>query len=179
MRGAGRDRHERAVGCGGRGCAFDERRGCGWRNRVVLTHAPREREGVFCRRMSTVRNLKLIPPASLQGALATKQSICQPVPLCNGLLRGACHRARIRATRWLAMALIGLKPYSYFRTRSPDEALANSRTTASFIPGLRHWTARRADPLPPSGLRRNFILHAALLLTHNRLIVIRSVLNLV
>jgi hypothetical protein len=24
-RGAGRDRHERAVGCGGRGCAFDER----------------------------------------------------------------------------------------------------------------------------------------------------------
>jgi hypothetical protein len=25
-RGAARDRHERAVGCGGRGCAFDERR---------------------------------------------------------------------------------------------------------------------------------------------------------
>jgi hypothetical protein len=25
-----------------------------------------------------------------------------------GLLRGACHRARIRATRWLAMTLIGL-----------------------------------------------------------------------
>ena len=30
---------KRAVGCGGRGCAFDERRGCRWRNRVGL--APR------------------------------------------------------------------------------------------------------------------------------------------
>src|SRR5882757_6515622 len=28
---------KRAVGCGGRGCAFDERRGCGRRSRVVLT----------------------------------------------------------------------------------------------------------------------------------------------
>jgi hypothetical protein len=26
----------------------------------------------------------------------------------NGLLRGACHRARIRATRWLAMTMLGL-----------------------------------------------------------------------
>jgi hypothetical protein len=24
----------------------------------------------------------------------------------NGLLRGACHRARIRATRWLAMTVL-------------------------------------------------------------------------
>ncbi len=46
-------------------------------------------------------------------------------------------------------------------------------------PGLRHRTARRADPLALSGLRRNSSLHADLLLTHSRLIVIRSVLNLV
>src|SRR5437764_9217447 len=38
---------------------------------------------------------------SLRGALATKQSILSSPR--NGLLRGACHRARIRATRWLAM----------------------------------------------------------------------------
>jgi hypothetical protein len=34
---------------------------------------------------------------------ATKQSIHHPASLLAGLLRGACHRARIRATRWLAM----------------------------------------------------------------------------
>src|ERR1700704_1982259 len=44
-------------------------------------------------------------PSFFLGALATKQSILSL--LCqNGLLRGACHRARIRATRWLAMTLI-------------------------------------------------------------------------
>src|SRR5712671_2712854 len=37
----------------------------------------------------------------LRGAQATKQSTL--VSLRAGLLRGACHRARIRATRWLAM----------------------------------------------------------------------------
>src|SRR5436853_4282538 len=35
------------------------------------------------------------------GAKATKQSTVSSVR--DGLLRGACHRARIRATRWLAM----------------------------------------------------------------------------
>jgi hypothetical protein len=44
---------------------------------------------------------------------------------------------------------------------------------------LRNRTERRADPLTPYGLRRNSSLHADLLLTHARLIVIRSVLNLV
>src|SRR5258708_3298403 len=34
----------------------------------------------------------------------TKQSIL-PFPRNIGLLRGACHRARIRATRWLAMTI--------------------------------------------------------------------------
>ena len=42
--------------------------------------------------------------ASLRGAKATKQSslslLCSP-----GLLRGACDRARIRATRWFAITL--------------------------------------------------------------------------
>src|ERR1700682_646435 len=44
------------------------------------------------------------PTMSLRGALATKQSIL-PLTRRDGLLRGACHRARIRATRWLAMAV--------------------------------------------------------------------------
>jgi hypothetical protein len=35
--------------------------------------------------------------------LATKQSSLLQK---DGLLRGACHRARIRATRWLAMTLM-------------------------------------------------------------------------
>jgi hypothetical protein len=38
---------------------------------------------------------------SLRGAEATKQSMLSWRP--DGLLRGACHRARIRATRWLAI----------------------------------------------------------------------------
>jgi hypothetical protein len=38
--------------------------------------------------------------ASLRGAQATKQSTLLGG---HGLLRRACHRARIRATRWLAM----------------------------------------------------------------------------
>jgi hypothetical protein len=37
---------------------------------------------------------------------ATKQSILSCL-LFYGLLRGACHRARIRATRWLAMTVLG------------------------------------------------------------------------
>ena len=36
-RGAARDRHGRGAGCGGRGCAADERRKSGRRSRVVLT----------------------------------------------------------------------------------------------------------------------------------------------
>jgi hypothetical protein len=41
---------------------------------------------------------------SLRGALATKQSTLF-FWWHDGLLRGACHRARIRATRWLAMTM--------------------------------------------------------------------------
>ena len=42
-------------------------------------------------------------PPSLRGALATKQSIVRRTRLWIASLtgrRGACHRARIRATRW-------------------------------------------------------------------------------
>jgi len=37
VRGAFRDRHKRGMGCGGRGCAFDEWCGCVRWSRVVLT----------------------------------------------------------------------------------------------------------------------------------------------
>src|SRR5258707_12197110 len=36
----------------------------------------------------------------------------------DGLLRGACHRARIRATRWLAMTDEATTPHQY-ASRSP------------------------------------------------------------
>jgi hypothetical protein len=38
---------------------------------------------------------------------ATKQSSFFNFRKEAGLLRGACHRARIRATRWLAMTVLG------------------------------------------------------------------------
>jgi len=41
--------------------------------------------------------------AFAHGSNATKQSIFISLMPSYGLLRGACHRARIRATRWLAM----------------------------------------------------------------------------
>src|SRR5260370_7786255 len=41
--------------------------------------------------------------ASLRGA--ERRSNPALVMPCYGLLRGACHRARIRATRWLAMTV--------------------------------------------------------------------------
>ena len=45
-------------------------------------------------------------PVSLRGAIsATKRSIFDLVMPSHGLLRGAGHRARIRAARWLAMTL--------------------------------------------------------------------------
>jgi hypothetical protein len=55
---------------------------------------------------TSLRGALLSAEARLRAkADATKQSIfsllCQ-----NGLLRGACHRARIRATRWLAMTML-------------------------------------------------------------------------
>src|SRR6478735_9690300 len=51
--------------------------------------------------VAAVRGYEKCSFTSLRGASATKQSIF-PARRC-GLLRGACHRARIRATRWLSM----------------------------------------------------------------------------
>jgi hypothetical protein len=71
------------------------------------------------RKKHSARSRSHVQP-SLRGALlsaearlrakadATKQSIlCLLHSPRDGLLRGACHRARIRATRWLAMTLLG------------------------------------------------------------------------
>ena len=55
----------------------------------------------------------------------------------NGLLRGACHRARIRATRWLAMTWIGrsvLDPPHPRERRLP----------------ARHTLLPRRQPAPPA-----------------------------
>jgi hypothetical protein len=57
------------------------------------------------------------PSASLRGALATKQSICRDKA---GLLRGACHRAALRADDPLTRNDVD------GWCRNPDEALAKS-----------------------------------------------------
>ena len=47
-----------------------------------------------------------------------------PFSVAPGLLRGACHRARIRATRWLAMTGRGrCKPHPVIARSSRDEAI--------------------------------------------------------
>src|SRR5438094_7443415 len=59
----------------------------------------------------------------------------------HGLLRGAYHRARIRATRWLAMTD---KPSDYLRAAEPPRGARPARTKSiiwsSDGPGLvAHW----------------------------------------
>jgi hypothetical protein len=49
-------------------------------------------------------NRKIAPISILVIASEAKQSILS-LGGENGLLRGACHRARIRATLWLAMTV--------------------------------------------------------------------------
>ena len=68
---------------------------------------------------------------------ATKQSILS-FPSMDGLLRGACHRARIRATRWLAMTLKNpIRPMQIAKffpsalMASPFELPISSPTTTS------------------------------------------------
>src|SRR5881394_3972142 len=78
-------------------------------------------------------------PATVVAALATTwrgerkphpviaRSLCDAAVqyfLAPGLPRGACHRARIRATRWLAMTLRGRRKTHPVIARSPcDEAI--------------------------------------------------------
>src|SRR3982074_1356233 len=48
----------------------------------------------------------------------------------DGLLRGACHRARIRATRWLAMTGSGRTRHTLSRRRPRKRAIQYSETLA-------------------------------------------------
>src|SRR6267378_2150981 len=88
-----------------------------WRH-GLLRCARNDGEGVASDswRSSSHPRFSSLPPdhitPSLRGATATKQSILSCGMDCfaalamterHGLLRGACQRARIRATRWLAM----------------------------------------------------------------------------
>src|SRR5205807_1789846 len=66
----------------------------------IVGAAQLEIRGRGAARFESTGLASLIAPPSLRGAQATKQS-SQLGLLWN--LRGACHRARIRATRWLAM----------------------------------------------------------------------------
>src|SRR5258705_2944970 len=97
-------------------CVFYYTRGCGC---IDTRHSPRpliseggtfladlarnmrrDREAVF----DLIARSDLSAVAQRAKAEATKQSILS-LRGDNGLLRGACHRARIRATRWLAMTV--------------------------------------------------------------------------
>jgi hypothetical protein len=83
-------------------------------------------------------------PASLRGAKATKQSSFLPCCAKAGLLRGACHRARIRATRWLAMTVLGcLKSGSRRTRRRNSSGYANSGLSISCGSFNRHQAAHQ------------------------------------
>jgi hypothetical protein len=64
-------------------------------------HCQTDKERAGSARFSVLLFAPNNAPSSLRGAIATKQSILSS--RLYGLLRGACHRARVRATRWLAM----------------------------------------------------------------------------
>jgi hypothetical protein len=90
------------------------------------------------------------PTTSLRGALATKQSI-PPFARLDGLLRGACHRARIRATRWLAMTR---QERATFSASSPANARRPVRCGFSVLSltSLEYWIAR--SPATPTAFVR-------------------------
>src|SRR5258708_16996537 len=72
--------------------------------RLARKHAARSRSHV----PTSLRGALLSAEAPLRAkADATKQSSFLPCCAKAGLLRGACHRARVRATRWLAMTMLG------------------------------------------------------------------------
>ncbi len=75
-------------------------------------HQPRHCERLSC------------PPKPALGRRRMRRS--KPISLvASGLLRGACHRARIRATRWLAMTDFGICAFSS-TPRSADISPATS-----------------------------------------------------
>src|SRR5260370_35337411 len=59
-------------------------------------------------------------------------------PRRDGLLRGACHRARVRATRWLAMTIQNAVPRSRGAMRpSCTEIIRPNKKRAQGMPGAR------------------------------------------
>jgi hypothetical protein len=73
---------------------------------------------------------------------ATKQSILSL--RLDGLLRGACHRARIRATRWLAMTaswLFEILPTPSIHIFSPQNGSDEAIQTPSFRDGPQDQTS--------------------------------------
>src|SRR5947207_14093825 len=119
---------------------------------------------------------------------ATKQSIL-PLRGENGLLRGACHRARIRATRWLAMTLIQLhirlRPRGAKRPRRcsisrPVEGVGNAgcplhpRSRVHFVAVERTQVTTSTPESPGIPARNGFTAYNALssatgLVCHRRL----------
>ena len=89
------------------------------------------------------RNAKLRLP-SLRGALATKHPFF--LARRDGLLRGACHRARIRATRWLAMtaSLTGLHRGRLAPTdRAPESFRHHDNLSAETAPKTSRSSGQR------------------------------------
>ncbi len=80
----------------------------------------------------------------------------------HGLLRGVCHRARVRATRWLAMTLSGCLKFESVRIYRPHlsspakagdsvfqgagDGIEKPRRTG-YSAGACHWARRRRDPV--------------------------------
>jgi hypothetical protein len=52
---------------------------------------------------------------------------------CDGLLRGACHRARIRATRWLAMTRKAHRQFPSSFSSAKQQVPVFARRTNFFI----------------------------------------------
>src|SRR5437764_374363 len=92
-------------------------------------------------------------PPSLRGALATKQSML-PMPY-YGLLRGVYHRARIRATRWLAMT--ERVTYSARDRRHPARLPSSSPTALDAgrwcASVLLLWSQGSSPPHSPGSIR--------------------------
>jgi hypothetical protein len=87
-------------------------------------------------------------------ASEAKQSILPRKERKNGLLRGACHRARIRATRWLAMTKFSHIVPAHAGTHTPRPIVGVGRLSRNTKPrgygSRRSPGRRRGDTRPPS-----------------------------
>ena len=99
---------KRAVGCGGRGCAFDERRGCGRRNRVVLTPQAGVKSGEASRgdggkRHGSPGRARISRKTTAQGRPdASAEPVCSCAPYTRTLLHT---RPRVQRAPGLPCAL--------------------------------------------------------------------------